>query len=268
MLYKFKDWLMVNGHSYNTINNYVGRIDKFLANVSVENINEQDISAFLLKLKQENNSNSTINGYRNAIAVFLKFLKKDIALPHNLPIEQKLPESFTEEYFLKTIIPTIENYDPNPVKTKAILYFLFYSGIRIGEINFLKRKDFNLEKKNVKVFIPKTKEERMVCFTQKTAELISSYFETEAEDENAFNICSQKLQNMFFAQKEWFPEINWHAHLLRHAYATNLLEKGVDLWTVSKLLGHRDINSTMRYLGLNNSQIQKIYDDKIDKDTK
>jgi integrase/recombinase XerD len=234
---------------------------KFLLKYKIEDISEETVSSFLMELRNQKKSFSTINGYRSTIQEFCKFLKKtDIQIPTYLKIDKKLPDSFTEEYFLNTIIPIIEG--KNGLKLKTICYFLFYSGIRISEIDTLKRKDFDLNNCTAKIYVPKTKEERIIFYTQSTKEIIEEYFDSEPEDFNAFGITSSSVKKAFDRLKKYFPDIKFRCHLFRHAFATISLQRGMDLVTVSQLLGHKNIQTTERYIGLNIAQKLQIYKDK------
>lgn len=264
MLDKYKDFLMINGHSWNTMNNYVLRMEKVLSSIKEEDFTQEKLTNYLIELKK-NNSVSTVNGYNCAIRSYLSFLKKDIKLPKILKDVKTLPKSFDEKYFEETIINTLSQVLSNDfIKFRALFYFLFYSGVRISEIDTLKREHFDLNNKTAKIFVSKTKEERMVIYTEKTKDYIKEYFESEPEDYNAFGITSNNVKQRIKGFKKYFPDFNLTAHSFRHSFAVNCLLKGVDLLTVSKLLGHSNITTTMRYLGLNNIQIQLIYKEKVD----
>jgi len=260
---KFRNWLMVNGSSYNTALNYEGRIEHVIAKIDPENLTKEPIQAFLLGLQGKHKA-STINGYLNAIKAYLKFLGKSTELPKALKEPRTLPDSFTEEYLENTILPTISQlfcYDY--LKYRALFYFLFFGGLRISEAGHLERKNIDLEKRIAKIYVQKTRQERIIFFNEKTRQALEEYFDFEPEITNAFNNNTDSIKKRVQRLKQYFPEINIHPHLFRNSYALNLLRKGVDLLTVSKLLGHANINSTMRYLGLTTDQMQEIYNKKI-----
>jgi site-specific recombinase XerD len=268
MLNDFKNWLILNGASQNTTDNYESRILEVHRHTPIEKWTKEALEAFLTQIKLKRKT-STFNNYLFAIKKYLAFIKKDIELPHATRIINALPKCFTEKYFEDTIIMTIEQIvDKDIEKIKALLYFLFYTGIRIGEIDTLHRKDIDLDKFTAKIYVSKTREERMVFFTKQTKFYLEQYFNCEEEQSNAFNMTSNAFQARINLWKPYFRDVPFHAHMFRHSFATNLLYKGVDLFSVSKLLGHKDIATTQRYLSLSTEQIQELYNSKIDKKRK
>jgi site-specific recombinase XerD len=73
---KFKDWLLINGKSYLTARNYIGRINKVLSKIKEEDFSSETLTTFLRELQQQNNSAETVNAYHVALQTYLKFLKK------------------------------------------------------------------------------------------------------------------------------------------------------------------------------------------------
>jgi len=261
MIEKYKNWLLVNGASTLTVKNYMGKLKKFLKVVKVKEINEEKIAKFLLELG-ENQKASTVNIYRAIIKSFLIFLKKDISIPDQLKLEQKLPDSITEEFFIKEVIPVVECIFTNPLKIKAIMYFIFYTGARRGELKHLKREHIDLTSRTVKIY-GKGKKERIVFFDERTAEILQSYFTTEPEIINAFNIRDKALEKVFEKVKPHFKNINFRPHLLRHSFATMFINNGGDSAVLKRLMGHSSITTTERYIGVETTKLKEIYDKTI-----
>jgi len=261
ILEQYKNWLTVNGRSKSTTINYLLRIQKILKNISIDNLSEDTISSYLLNIKDKYKP-STVNGYRDTLDSFIKFLKKDIKLPEHLKIPQILPKYIDEKDFLKNIIPEIDNVFRNKLKIKTLFYFMYYTGIRVSEIDYLKRDNFNFENRTVKIFIPKTNEERIVIYTELVRDFLKVYFGSEPERLNAFNLRSSTVKTVFARLKKRM-NIDLHPHSFRHGYATMCLKKGINLAIISKLLGHKSITTTMRYLGLDVETLIKAYNQNI-----
>ena len=217
MLEKYKNYLISNCLSQNTIRGYVDSIRALLKQVKIENLTKETLSNYFIELRK-NQSGASVNKYKSAVRSFLKFLNKDkniVSLDEKLP--ERLPKFITEEYLKNNIIPVIESVSPNPMKMKAILYFMFYTGLRIGEIHLLKRENIDLKKRVIKFYMPKVKKERLGLIVSKKASIfIQDYFSVEPENINAFNINSANLAKWFQNYNSWFKDINFHPHLLRH----------------------------------------------------
>lgn len=260
MLNKFREYLLVNGKSNRTAIDYVSRVRCFLKQVDLEHISEKNINKFLLKL-QEKTKEETGNSYRKALKYFLKFLKKDIEIPTYLKPIKKLPETITLKYLEKTVIPVIENTAHNVLKTKTILYFLFYTGIRVSEIDYIKRDHIDFKKREIKIYIPKKKEERIITLSKIIKKLLQGYFASEKEITNAFNINSDAVKKYFNRIKKHFKEINFSPHLFRKGCANHYYQKGVKIEVIQEMLGHSSIETTKRYIRIDKDTIHKAQDE-------
>ena len=260
MLKEFKDWLLINGLTPNTVKNYVSRIRKFLTSVKVENMTEGDIIAFLVSIKDEC-SPSTVNCYREAISNYLKFLKRDdIPLPKPLKIEEKIPDYMTEKFFEKEFINIVECIFSNPLKWKAIFYFMFYTGMRVGEIASLRRENIDLNNRVVKINNQKSKKEQLRPFNEKTKIILKKYFEIENEVSSAFNASVASIQRALKNIQPNFKDIKLHPHLFRHSFGAYFMRHGGTLATLQKLMGHKNIKTTQIYAGLKPEHIKEEYD--------
>ena len=151
-------------------------------------------------------------------------------------------------FFEKEIISTIEKLFPNDkLRKKTILNFMIYTGLRKSEMYLLQRKYFNLTESEIKVYIPKTKEERMIPLNNKMIEMIREYFNSEPEKNNAFNLNVGEIDYIFKLLKPNFPEIRLRPHLLRHSFAMHFQRNGFSTREIQALLGHKNIQSTLRY---------------------
>ena len=288
-LRKYKEYLLIDGKNISTVNSYISHIRMFLlyiksnhkialitivsyiTNYNITNSNITNLSlerlvySYILYLKDNNYKENTINNNIKAI----KHLSNCFKIPFNKKIKfvkvpKRLPEHIDLAYFEDRIIPMIdEDMFKNPIKIKTILYFMFYTGVRKGELFSLKRDDFDFTNRTVKIYSKKTKEERTVVYPKKIKEMVEYYFRTEMEEENAFNLGKGGVKHIFKILKPCFKDINLHSHLLRHSFSIYVLENGVDLDTLKDLLGHKSILTTTIYTNKTVKKIKEIYDKHI-----
>jgi integrase len=239
----FKNYLLANGHS--SLNHYYN-INKILS--QLKELDENSINEFIAQKKKEGLSIGTINNYIKSLKAYFKFIKWDIRLPkYSKPIF-KIPEFITLEYLEKEIMPyMLELFGKKALRTKVMLYFMFYTGLRKGEVEQLRRKNFNFREKEVKVFIPKTKEERLIPLNKRMSDMLENYFDLEKEEGNAFNLNIGEIERIFNAIQVNFKEVHFHPHIMRGSFAMNLQRNDFSTREIQKLLGHKSIQSTLRY---------------------
>lgn len=260
---KYKKYLIVNGSSFSTITNYTQITKYFLNRVKLENITTEAIRDYFFTLKDKL-APATLNLYKSGIKSLLVFLEKDdIKVPKSFKLPKKLPEFITLKFLENNVIPMVEVLFDKPLKTSAILYFMFYSGLRVSEVASLKREDFDLENKTVKVYSKKTKKERIIPYPIKIKEILEQYFCFEDENITAFNIKTGSIKSIFKKLNPYFKDINLHPHTFRHAYATHLRKSGISIENIQYLLGHSNIQSTMIYAHSDNKAILEDYHKKI-----
>jgi len=244
-LNKFKNYLIVNGYStliYYTLMRYVLK--------EYPDLTETNICDFIIKKKEKNDSPSTLNTYIKAIKVYLKFINKtEFTLPKYFTEISKIPQFIMFEYLEKEIIKQLYIMFPRSriLKIKTLLYFMFYTGLRKIEIEMLKRENFNFRTREVKVFISKTKEERLIPLNEKMVRLLKRYFQTEKEVSSAFNLNKDGINHIFKVLKRELENPILHPHTFRHGFAMHLQRNGFTTREIMSLLGHKNISTTMRY---------------------
>jgi len=223
--------------------------------------NQDTINKFYLKFKKEyapTYTNQMINGIKKYCLMF----NHDFKLPPLVKTENPVIETITEKQLTKEVFRACDWLFDNPLKMKVVLIFLMYTGIRPKEMIKLKRENIDLNER--KVYINKTKNfnARLVYFPTIVRQYLTMFFNFEAEKDNAFNISKISLQTRCIKISK---ESNIHitAKLLRHSFATMLVEKGFDIYTIKELLGHKNIATTMIYAQKSNRRIRKEYFEKI-----
>lgn len=244
---KFKKYLQVNNLSYSTVNSYIYHLTFLLKQIKIDDITTESITDYYLSLKDKY-SPSTIAISKIALSNFLEFLNiSGVKIPKNGKKRKSIPEFITLKFLENNILPMVEVLFDRPLKTKTVLYFMFYSGLRISEVASLKRSDFDLENKTVKIYSKKNKTERIIPYPKKIKDILEIYFDIEAEEKGAFNIRIGGINTIFQKLKPYFKDINLHPHLFRHAAATNWRINKISIEDIQYYLGHSDIHSTMIY---------------------
>lgn len=223
---------------------------------------------YLLKYGYEKRSTSRKLSTVKSFYKFLKsikLIKKNPAMGIKSPrLEKKLP-SFLTEVQVKEILdlqpPTEISF-----RDKAILEILYASGLRVAELVNLKISDVDFENRILKVK-GKGEKERIVPFGSYAFNALKKYLE-ERKDNSPYLFVSRfnkKLSNRQIQKivKKYLSKIPnppaTNPHILRHTFATHLLDRGADLRAVQELLGHSSLETTQIYTHLTIGKLKEIY---------
>ncbi len=231
-----------------------------------------DLSLFIKHLRDRNLADKSINCYIKAIRFYYKYLIDNNLCDESIfnvlgkvkfLKEENTIKSYLTKKELDEIVTNALRYDFSfgPHKIKALLYFLFYTGIRRNELINLMRKDVNLTDRTAIVRNPtKNRNERIVFYPLKVMRMLKEYFETEKEEINCFNLSRSRMDYFMKFLKNFNPPgKSIYPHLFRHSFANMLASEGIDIRIAQKLLGHKSIMSTMIYYDPDIKIIEKLY---------
>ena len=223
-----------------------------------------DVRDFLL-MKSDTISATTINHYNSAIHFFFRRVL-------HKPWDDDIIPRMKEDYHLPVILSPDEINllldSVTDIKYKAIFSLLYGSGLRVSEVVALDYCD--ISRKNMTVHVRKSKSriDRYTILSQKSLDILTEYWFTYNKPMEALFIQKNKPHNRLTASavQQFLRQTcrnvgftkNITPHTLRHAFATHLLEGGVEFRYIQTLLGHRDPKSTEVYLHLSNKTVLGI----------
>ena len=270
-------------YSRYTIDNYERDIEEFLDYLKRESIDYlkleySDIRLYLAYLKDEKHEKSTsINRKLSALRSYYKYLCNNNKVKTNLfnlisspKKEHKLPRYFEynelEELFnvpdLKTSLGQ---------RDRLVLEVMYATGIRVGELVKIRLKDINRSERTILIH-GKGSKERIVNYGEYASDILDMYLKDGYRKLNKFNTDYLVLNNegrvitergiryiLTNLIKKTSLHKNISPHMLRHSFATHLLNEGCDILSVKELLGHESISSTQIYTHITNDRLKEVY---------
>ena len=163
---------------------------------------------------------------------------------------------------IKLLIDTVEN-----LKHRTIIMMLYSTGMRLSEIARLKIEDIDSKQMRIKVVGGKGEKDRYTILSEQVLLELRAYYLICRPVKYLFNgsnpsgsISQRSIQHLVHRSllKTGLASKNYTVHTIRHSFATHLVDNGTDLHTVKELLGHKNIQTTMRYMHLSSKRIQGI----------
>lgn len=277
-LKELKDYIIANGFSDAHVHHlkiYLNYCQK--NNVDITKITFDDLTKYLVYLKGKDYAENTIANRIKAIKFYYKFLVLSNIVPQSIfevldkikqpKIPHKIKDFLTEEemWNLTANAMTYIRFIP-PIKIKAIIYFLFYTGLRKQELLRLKRTDINTKEMKVIIRLPvKNKEEKYGYYPPKVAKILDAYFLTDpVENINAFNITQFQFEFFISRLNNFLPRgRKITPHTFRHSFGNLLVTNNINVRVAQKLMGHKNIHSTLVYYNPSEKIVESIYRDKI-----
>lgn len=260
--------LRIEGKSLRTIAQYNYTCRK-LSDYLHKNFNEMtmyDIMFFLAHLK-ETNCNSSLENQRSYIASFFKWMKKGKLItddpceninPIKFNTEEKIPFSSIDIDAMRSVC--------KKDKERAVVETLLSSGVRCEELVNLNIEDVDFQSLSVHVRHGKGDKERMTYITPLAAKYIKIYLGKRTDNSNILFMSQRKdryttdgIERMLKTLGNRAGVDNVYPHRFRHTLASNLADKGMAIQEIQQILGHSNVNTTMRYVYSNKTRVQSSY---------
>ena len=266
-----------------TVLSYQNDIDEFLEYLNREVLNFKDIEYsdlrfYLMYLKEEkNDNNSSIDRKLSALRGFYKYLANEGIVKSNVfslvsgpKKEKKLPRYF-EYNELEELFNVPDSETALGQRDLLLLELLYATGVRVGELTNIKIKDIDLSSKSI-LILGKGNKERIVTYGDYCEEILKRYLNdgyillnTKGSEylflnKNGGELTERGVRyilNQIIKQTSINKNIS--PHMIRHSFATHLLNEGCDLTTVQKLLGHESIKATQIYTHVTTDRLKEVY---------
>ncbi len=281
LLSKFESYLSIEKrYSQNTVLAYMKDLKQFIDYSCISSINEfkqvshASIRCWIVNLVESAMENKTVNRKLSALRTFFKWLRKENILDQNPlskingpKISKRLPV-FAKESDLNTLkIEKMFSKDFNGIRDRLIFEILYQTGIRLSEL--INLKEFDVNDNAIKV-LGKRNKERIIPVSKDLTLLISNYmnFKRNLSLVNEHLLVLEngnKLYSKFVYRKIiYYLGVSTNLdkkspHVLRHTFATHLLNNGAGLETIKDLLGHANLAATQVYTHNSFAKLSNIY---------
>ncbi len=262
---EYLDKLEIKKYANNTVRSYVSLFEAFInfyKDKKLSHINEIDIRRYLQKLTQENHSNSYINQSINSIKFYYEVVLEmpnrfySIDRPRK---ERKLPQVISKKEIIKILNHT------NNLKHKCIIGLLYSAGLRRNELVNLKISDIDSSRMLIRIESGKGNKDRYSLLSNQILDDLRIYYKQwkpkkyiiEGQFGRQYSGQSIAAVVKNAAEKAGI-RIRVTPHMLRHSFATHLLEAGVDLRQIQVLLGHSSSKTTEIYTHVATSTFRLI----------
>jgi integrase/recombinase XerD len=269
------------GLSQNTLLAYQSDLDKLSQFAKAKDkdllsLEREDVKDFIKHLHESGLEAKSIGRTLVTVRNLYKFLLLDGYLKRDPSVNIETPKSWqslpkfliTEE--VERLLASPEISAPSGLRDKAMLEILYATGVRVSELVALKMSDINLDM-GILTTLGKGSKERTVPVGKSAIDWVKKYLPIRSKmlkDKTSpylfINSKGQPLSRSLFwkiivayGEKAKIGHIT--PHLLRHSFATHLLENGADLRSVQMMLGHSDISTTQIYTHITNERLKEIY---------
>jgi tyrosine recombinase XerC len=277
----------LSDHTITAYENDLEQFMKFLRvqlgckKVNVKTIDKLSIRHFLSHLRAQGAKGTTLRRKLAAIRCFMKYLcmREDLetnpAVAIRMPHKEKHLPSFLDETEVQKVMETPGRTGFCGLRDRAILELFYSTGVRLSELHGLDLSDMDLYGEAIKVK-GKGRKERIVPLGRLAVEAIKTYLQeryrhlmgVDRAGEAALFVNRygrrlgrrgiQRLVRRYLEQVCRLRQMS--PHVLRHSFATHMLDRGADLRAVQELLGHSSLSSTQVYTHVTTERLKRVYD--------
>ncbi len=280
---KFIEYLKLKNHSKYTVISYQNDLENFqqfliCESISVKDVDYKIIRNYLSYLYSKNYSKRTIARHISCLRSLYHYLMKEhiitknpMKLISNPKLDQTLPKFlYTNELEDLLLIP--DQTTPLGIRDAVMLELMYSTGVRVSELVSIQLKDILLYERKIKV-MGKGSKERYVLYGSRLQTLFDKYLSgmrsNLLKDKNNDFLLLNHLGNPLTTAgvrtilnkiiQKGALKFHISPHVLRHTFATHMLNEGADLKSVQELLGHENLSTTQIYTHVSNERLRQVY---------
>lgn len=284
LISKFTDYLSLERkYSVHTIKAYEDDLKTFQSfclyefdNDDLVAVNYAQIRSWIVALVDQGITNRTINRKISSLKSFYKFLLKTKTISESplvkhkaLKVAKKLQVPFSKKEIDEVLVNLSDADDFESVRNRLVVELLYSTGMRRSELINLTLSDVDLSQETIKV-LGKRNKERFIPLLQsvqktlhkyllirKDVEVKSEYLFITSKGNKFYGTLVYRIINDYFSTVS--SKVKKSPHVIRHSFATHLLNEGADLNAVKELLGHSSLASTQVYTSSSLNELKKVY---------
>lgn len=287
---EYLDHLEAKRYSIHTLDSYRRDLDFFFAFLAKENLLFDEVDKQIAKDFENEEllrgvGPRSLERRMSALRQFYDYLLEREEVPFNpfrmvrapkKPI--RYPETLSEGQVSALLNANAKRTDELAIRDQAILELMYASGMRASEVVSFKKRDVNYRQRMISI-IGKGNKQRLVPFGQTALLVMQAYFDKQRPllfsrhhstrpgdafflNERGENLTVRGLESILRSVEEKTGiYLGLHPHMLRHSFATSLLDHGADLRLIQELLGHASLNTTQVYTHVSKKAMQQQYRD-------
>ena len=249
LIENFCVWLQEQKKSENTIKTYKRELEKYQEwlqekGTGLHLLKKVDIQSYIYYLEDQQKSITTIDKTAGVIRTFAKYLGKP-ELTFGLDIKPVEKNNEIETLSTKEYNELLEKVkEDDNLRNTTIVVVLLHTGIRVSELCSLERSHIDVESRELTV--DKNDEQRVIPLSNEAREYLSSYLDSHSYQAIFVSNIGERLSER--AVQYMLKKYNVTPQILRHTFCQRLIDNKVDVETVARLAGHKDINVTKKYI--------------------
>lgn len=278
----FRDWLRYGrNYAVGTVHNYVSHTRDFriyldLIGQDYLQVDFNVLTSWLAFLASQGLSAKTISCQLNSVRMFYKFLHIAEGVPTDWmqnvvspKLEKRVAEALSE-HDAEALLNACRTDRPSGIRDRAMLELMYLCGLRVSEVTGLTVQGLDLNEKLATIF-GKGSKERIVLLNDRVVKFLRmwmqerEYFECPVADKDIVFISTRGTGRMSrfavarvldYRAKQAGIRCHVHPHMMRHTFASHMLDAGADLRSIQILMGHESISTTERYCHVTMSHLR------------